>query len=44
MRTLLIIFWGVDAFGAPVVTVESYDRLGRLVRQRREFGDRKSVV
>lgn len=29
---------GVDAFGAPVVTVESYDRLGRLVRQRREFG------
>ena len=38
MRTLLIIFWGVDAFGAPVVTVESYDRLGRLVRQRREFG------
>ena len=28
---------GVDAFGAPVVTVESYDRLGRLVRQRREF-------
>ena len=22
----------------PVVTVESYDRLGRLVRQRREFG------
>ena len=25
-------------FGAPVVTVESYDRLGRLVRQRREFG------
>ena len=38
MRTFLIIFWGVDAFGAPVVTVESYDRLGRLVRQRREFG------
>ena len=38
MRTLLIIFWGVDAFGAPVVTVESYDRLGRLIRQRREFG------
>ena len=31
---------GVDAFGAPVVTVESYDRLGRLVRQRREFGAR----
>lgn len=30
---------GVDAFGAPVVTVESYDRLGRLVRQRREFGE-----
>lgn len=29
---------GVDAFGAPVVTVESYDRLGRLIRQRREFG------
>lgn len=29
---------GVDAFDAPVVTVESYDRLGRLVRQRREFG------
>ena len=29
---------GVDVFGAPVVTVESYDRLGRLVRQRREFG------
>ena len=29
---------GVDAFGVPVVTVESYDRLGRLVRQRREFG------
>lgn len=29
---------GVDAFGTPVVTVESYDRLGRLVRQRREFG------
>ena len=29
---------GVDAFGAPAVTVESYDRLGRLVRQRREFG------
>lgn len=29
---------GVDAFGAPIVTVESYDRLGRLVRQRREFG------
>ena len=38
MRTFLIILWGVDAFGAPVVTVESYDRLGRLVRQRREFG------
>ena len=38
MRTFLIIFWGVDVFGAPVVTVESYDRLGRLVRQRREFG------
>ena len=38
MRTFLIVFWGVDAFGAPVVTVESYDRLGRLVRQRREFG------
>ena len=38
MRTFLIIFWGVDAFGAPVVTVESYDRLGRLIRQRREFG------
>lgn len=38
MRTFLILFWGVDAFGAPVVTVESYDRLGRLVRQRREFG------
>ena len=38
MRTFLIIIWGVDAFGAPVVTVESYDRLGRLVRQRREFG------
>lgn len=29
---------GVDVFGAPVVTVESYDRLGRLIRQRREFG------
>lgn len=29
---------GVDVFGAPVVTVESYDRLGRLTRQRREFG------
>ena len=38
MRTFLIIIWGVDVFGAPVVTVESYDRLGRLVRQRREFG------
>ena len=38
MRTFLIVFWGVDAFGAPVVTVESYDRLGRLIRQRREFG------
>lgn len=38
MRNFLIIFWSVDAFGAPVVTVESYDRLGRLVRQRREFG------
>ena len=38
MRTFLIILWGVDAFGAPVVTVESYDRLGRLIRQRREFG------
>ncbi|MCP8996153.1 hypothetical protein [Rothia sp. P3C3.S176] len=38
MRIFLTIFWGVDAFGAPVVTVESYDRLGRLVRQRREFG------
>ena len=38
MRTFLIVFWGVDVFGAPVVTVESYDRLGRLVRQRREFG------
>lgn len=38
MRIFLIIIWGVDAFGAPVVTVESYDRLGRLVRQRREFG------
>ena len=38
MRTFLTVFWGVDAFGAPVVTVESYDRLGRLVRQRREFG------
>ena len=38
MRIFLIIFWSVDAFGAPVVTVESYDRLGRLVRQRREFG------
>lgn len=38
MRTFLIVFWGVNAFGAPVVTVESYDRLGRLVRQRREFG------
>ena len=40
MRIFLIIIWGVDAFGAPVVTVESYDRLGRLVRQRREFGAR----
>ena len=38
MRTFLIVFWGVDVFGAPVVTVESYDRLGRLIRQRREFG------
>ena len=38
MRIFLTVFWGVDAFGAPVVTVESYDRLGRLVRQRREFG------
>ena len=38
MRTFLIVLWGVDAFGAPVVTVESYDRLGRLIRQRREFG------
>ena len=38
MRTFLTVFWGVDAFGAPVVTVESYDRLGRLIRQRREFG------
>lgn len=38
MRNFLIIFWSVDAFGAPVVTVESYDRLGRLIRQRREFG------
>ena len=38
MRIFLTVFWGVDAFGAPVVTVESYDRLGRLIRQRREFG------
>ena len=38
MRTFLTVFWSVDVFGAPVVTVESYDRLGRLVRQRREFG------